>query len=83
VALGRRPTLHGGEHRPWRLGEPAPLAGCEALVHCAFAHVPGRYRGGEGEDPEGFLRLNLEGTLRLWDEARGKPCRLPVLARRL
>jgi nucleoside-diphosphate-sugar epimerase len=71
VALGRSPSQHGGEHRPWRLGEPAPLRGCDALVHCAFAHVPGRYRGGEGEDPQGFLRANLDGTLRLWREARG------------
>lgn len=70
VALGR-PSPWGGEAVPWRLGEPAPLEGCHALVHCAFAHVPGRYRGGEGNDPEGFLRLNLDGTLRLWEEARG------------
>lgn len=71
VALGRAPSPHGGTHRPWRLGEPAPLDGCDALVHSAFAHVPGRYRGGEGDDPEGFLRRNLDGTLRLWEEARG------------
>lgn len=71
VALGRSPSPHGGAHRPWRLGEPAPLGGCEALVHAAFAHVPGRYRGGEGEDRMGFLRRNLDGTLRLWQEARG------------
>lgn len=71
VALGRNPSPHGGAHRSWRLGEPAPLQGCDALVHAAFSHVPGRYRGGEGEDPEGFLRANLDGTLRLWEEARG------------
>lgn len=70
VALGR-PSPWGGAARPWRLGEPAPLEGCGALVHCAFAHVPGRYRGGEGDDPEGFLARNLGGTLRLWDEAAG------------
>ena len=73
VALGRQPSQHGGTHRPWRLGEPAPLDGCDALIHAAFAHVPGRYRGGEGTDPEGFLRRNLDGTLRLWEEARGLP----------
>lgn len=71
VALGRAPSPLGGAHRPWGLGEPAPLQGCDALVHAAFSHVPGRYRGGEGDDPEGFLRLNLAGTLRLWEEARG------------
>lgn len=73
VALGRQPSQHGGTHRPWRLGQPAPLADCDALVHAAFAHVPGRYRGGEGADPAGFLRQNLDGTLRLWDDARGLP----------
>jgi nucleoside-diphosphate-sugar epimerase len=71
VTLGRTPSPHGGEHHPWHLGEPAPLGDCDALVHAAFSHVPGRYRGGEGEDPEGFLKANLDGTLRLWDEARG------------
>lgn len=71
VALGR-PSPWGGEARDWRLGEPAPLDGCDALVHCAFAHLPGRYRGGEGDDPERFLRLNRDGTLRLWQEARGR-----------
>ena len=71
VALGRSPSPHGGAHRPWRLGEPAPRGGCDALVHAAFSHLPGRYRGGEGEDPEGFLRANLDGTLRLWEEAQG------------
>jgi nucleoside-diphosphate-sugar epimerase len=71
VALGRAPSPRGGSLRPWRLHDPAPLAGCDALVHCAFAHVPGHYRGGEGDDPEGFLHHNLGGTLRLWSEARG------------
>ena len=47
------------------------MDGCNALVHAAFSHVPGRYRGGEGGDPEGFLRANLDGTLRLWEEAQG------------
>ncbi|MEE4382343.1 MAG: NAD(P)-dependent oxidoreductase [Pseudomonadales bacterium] len=47
------------------------LEGCDALVHCAFSHVPGRYRGGEGDDPEGFWRTNLLGTVRLLEAARG------------
>lgn len=54
----------------WRLGDPAPLAGCDALIHAAFAHLPGRYRGGEGDDPAGFIAANLEGSLRLFDDAR-------------
>lgn len=41
----------------------AVFAGADCFVHCAFDHVPGRYRGGEGNDPEGFRRRNLEGSL--------------------
>ena len=45
------------------------LAGCDALVHCAFDHVPGRYRGGEGTDPVRFWQVNLQGTQRLLETA--------------
>ncbi|MFD2815453.1 NAD-dependent epimerase/dehydratase family protein [Paracoccus aerius] len=45
------------------------MSGHDALIHCAFAHAPGRYRGGEGDDPGGFLRLNRDGTRRLFDAA--------------
>jgi nucleoside-diphosphate-sugar epimerase len=41
----------------------AAFAGADFFVHCAFDHVPGRYRGGEGNDPEDFRRRNLEGSL--------------------
>jgi len=54
----------------WRLGEVPDLAGCDALVHAAFRHVPGRYRGGEGDDPEGFVRTNLDGSRDLFQAAR-------------
>lgn len=54
----------------WRLGGPADLAGQDALIHCAFAHLPGRYRGGEGGDPDGFVAANLDGSRRLFDQAR-------------
>ncbi|MGG6895250.1 MULTISPECIES: NAD-dependent epimerase/dehydratase family protein [Rhizobium] len=40
------------------------------FVHAAFSHIPGKYRGGEGEDPEGFRRLNLDGTVKLFETAR-------------
>ncbi|WP_275784887.1 NAD-dependent epimerase/dehydratase family protein [Pararhizobium gei] len=40
------------------------------FVHAAFDHVPGRYRGGEGSDPAGFRRANLDGTMRLFEAAR-------------
>ena len=40
------------------------------FIHAAFSHVPGRYRGGEGDDPEAFRRLNLDGTVKLFETAR-------------
>ncbi|ENN87301.1 sulfolipid biosynthesis protein [Rhizobium freirei PRF 81] len=40
------------------------------FVHAALSHIPGKYRGGEGEDPEGFRRLNLDGTVKLFETAR-------------
>lgn len=40
------------------------------FVHAAFDHVPGKYRGGEGDDPKGFQRTNLDGTVRLFETAR-------------
>lgn len=54
----------------WRLGQPAALDGCAALVHAAFAHVPGKYRGGEGDDPDRFVALNRDGSLRLFRQAK-------------
>lgn len=40
------------------------------FVHAAFSHVPGRYRGGEGDNPLGFRRLNMDGTATLFEAAR-------------
>jgi len=40
------------------------------FVHAAFSHVPGKYRGGEGGDPEGFRRHNLDGTAKLFETAK-------------
>src|SRR5690606_10608001 len=52
-----------------RLGQPAPLEGCEALIHAALAHVPGRYRGGGGADPASLIALNRDGWLHLCEQA--------------
>ncbi|MGB0904714.1 MAG: NAD-dependent epimerase/dehydratase family protein, partial [Mangrovicoccus sp.] len=53
-------------HLLYSLTAPAPmLHEFDALIHCSFDHIPGRYRGGEGDDPEGFRRANLEGSLTL------------------
>lgn len=53
----------------YRLGDAPDLSGHDALVHCAFAHAPGRYRGGEGDDPGAFVRRNRDGSIRLFDRA--------------
>jgi nucleoside-diphosphate-sugar epimerase len=63
TTLGRRPG-----DLPWDLTDPAPrLQLADALVHAALHHAPGAYRGGEGDDPAGFRRLNLDGTRALFD----------------
>jgi nucleoside-diphosphate-sugar epimerase len=72
VAAGHRVTTlgrHAGDH-PWDLADLAQsLPPADALVHAALAHRPGAYRGGEGDDPAGFRRLNLDGTCALFDAA--------------
>ncbi|KAJ56898.1 hypothetical protein ACMU_08145 [Actibacterium mucosum KCTC 23349] len=47
-----------------------PSLNVNEVIHCAFAHVPGRYRGGEGDDPTGFIRANLDGSLAIFNAAR-------------
>ncbi|MDO5647932.1 NAD(P)-dependent oxidoreductase [Paracoccus sp. (in: a-proteobacteria)] len=58
-----------GRATGWHLGAPADLTGHDALIHCAFHHIPGRYRGGEGDNPVAFIAANLDGTKRLFDDA--------------
>jgi nucleoside-diphosphate-sugar epimerase len=72
AALGRRPSLHAAARfTPFDLDGPPPdLSGQDVLVHAALSHIPGRYRGGEGDAPDAFLRRNLAGTLRLFEAAR-------------
>lgn len=38
------------------------VADCDAVVHAALDHQPGRYRGGEGSDPTRFEQVNLHQT---------------------
>lgn len=49
---------------------PTLFDGASFFVHAAFDHVPGRYRGGEGDDPEGFRRRNAAGSIALFEAAR-------------
>lgn len=73
-ALARPGADRGGFPGPlsWVEGDlrrPDALAmlvrGADAVVHAAYEHLPGRYRGGEGEDLQSFLDANLGGSLTL------------------
>jgi UDP-glucose 4-epimerase len=70
--LGRTPPPDGqGGFLQWDLSsDNVALPAADALVHCALEHVPGRYRGGEGDDPQGFWDRNAEGTQRLFIAAK-------------
>jgi len=79
VALSRTPPPDGFFSAPvrWMAGSLDPDADhdtvfdeADVFIHCAFAHVPGRYRGGEGDDPDGFVRANRDGTLALMTAAK-------------
>ena len=79
AVAGRTPPGAGAFSRPVpflplaldpRGPDPAMLAGVTDLVHAAFDHLPGRYRGGEGDAPERFRRLNVDGSAALFRAAR-------------
>ena len=70
-------VLHRLEPVRWIVGDmqertslTSLLENCDALVHCALTHRPGKYRGGEGVDPVGFWERNFSSTLRLLDVAQ-------------
>lgn len=52
------------------LDQASAFDGIDHFVHAAFDHLPGRYRGGEGSDPDGFRATNLDGSVRLFETAR-------------
>ena len=56
--------------------------GADAVVHCAYDHLPGRYRGGEGSGGDERLRFwqaNLLGGVQLLDCARAAGARRCVV----
>ena len=57
----------------------ALVEGADALVHAALSHVPGRYRGGEGEDPARFWQLNVDGSAALLRAAQDAGVRRAVV----
>jgi nucleoside-diphosphate-sugar epimerase len=44
--------------------------GASNFVHAAFDHLPGKFRGGEGSDPEGFKVRNINGSEALFRAAK-------------
>ncbi len=50
--------------------QTAAFADMDAFVHAAFDHVPGKYRGGEGNDPNSFRLRNLDGSVALFETAK-------------
>ena len=46
------------------------LVGMDAVVHCAYQHAPGKYRGGEGDDRFAYWRANLLAGVELMERAR-------------
>lgn len=73
-ALARPQSDRGGFTAPveWVTGDllvadtlAAFVQGADAVVHLAYAHAPGRYRGGEGDDLAAWLDANVNGSLRL------------------
>ena len=55
------------------------VEGVDAVVHCAYAHAPGRYRGGEAGDRFAFWRTNLLAGVGLMERARSAGVRRLVL----
>ena len=58
--------------------QTAAFKGVDFFVHAAFDHLPGRYRGGEGDDPAGFRHANVDGSNALFDAARRSGVRRAV-----
>lgn len=49
---------------------PEAFATASCFVHAAFDHAPGKYRGGEGDDPDAFRQRNLAGSISLFEAAK-------------
>ena len=73
-ALTRPKSDHGGFVMPidWLIGDLRDasvldrlVSGASVVIHLAYEHVPGRYRGGEGDDLPAWLTTNLYGSLAL------------------
>ncbi|KPB02602.1 NAD-dependent epimerase/dehydratase family protein [Ahrensia marina] len=79
IALGRTPPSQQDftgyvEFRHYSLSEtsvsPNLFKDVDVLVHAAFHHVAGKYRGGEGDDPYAFIERNVTGSKALFEAAK-------------
>lgn len=52
------------------LNQTATFKDIDIFIHAAFDHLPGKYRGGEGDDPDQFIERNLNGTIALFEHAK-------------
>ena len=77
-ALSRAPTPHAAfASIEWLAGDLQDAGvverlvdGVDAVVHCAYQHEPGRYRGGEGDNRCSYWRANLLAGIELMERAR-------------
>ncbi len=78
-ALSRSNADRSGFNQPieWIMGDlrsPDALGrlvqSADAVVHLAYEHVAGQYRGGEGDNLPAWLEANLNGSLRLLQAAQ-------------
>lgn len=46
------------------------VAGVDAVVHCAYQHAPGKYRGGEAGHRSAYWRANLLAGVELMERSR-------------
>ena len=79
VVLGRTPPVRGyfsgrteffQSELGMNINYQDVFDGADYFIHAAFDHVPGRYRGGEGNDPKSFAFKNLGGSAALLKQAK-------------
>lgn len=46
------------------------VSGCTGVIHLAYHHVPGKYRGGEGSNPVAYWNTNFGSTISLIEASR-------------
>jgi len=86
--MGRTPPVYGYFSAPVtfiqaELGHNHSYADAfentDYFVHAAFDHIPGKYRGGEGDNPKGFVLKNLGGSTALFKQAKAAGVKKLVL----